>query len=248
MSDKRITIINGVTGSIGTELARLVCNRGGSVIGIGRDLEKLSSLESELDGFIPYSIKDVSNPEEALAFQNLQLIKNETNVASYVHLAGIFKRETDPLTASTELWENTLATNLTGTYVWNKIIIDFFIKTGTPGTLVNTSSQAAYTGGFGPNFSYAASKGGVVSLTKSFSRYAAQFNIRVNVVIPGFVENEMMLDGLSNIQKEIFTEKTVTKRFASDSEIAKACFYLSSEESSYSTGIALDVSGGLLDV
>jgi 3-oxoacyl-[acyl-carrier protein] reductase len=57
-----------------------------------------------------------------------------------------------------------------------------------------------------------------------------------------------MLEGLSQIQKEFFEQKTSMKRFATDIEIAKACMYLSSEDSSYSTGIVLDVSGGLLDV
>ena len=248
MSDKKITVINGVTGNIGSELARLICRRGGSVIGIGRDAIKLNILKSELADFIPHAIGDVSEPSEALNFQRTQLPKYDKRVTSYIHLAGNFKREADPLTESIDLWNNAISTNLTGTYIWNKMLIDYFSKLEIPGSLVNTSSQAAYTGGFGPNFSYAASKGGIISLTKSFSRYAAQFNVRVNVVVPGFVENEMMLEGLSQIQKEFFEQKTSMKRFATDIEIAKACMYLSSEDSSYSTGIVLDVSGGLLDV
>lgn len=248
MTEKKITVINGVTGSIGSELARQICQCGGSVIGIGRDASKLSILHAELTDFIPYAISDVSEPSEALAFQRTYLPGYQKRIISYIHLAGILKRETDPLTQHLELWNDTIATNLTGTYIWNKIFIDYFLKLGIPGSIVNTSSQAAYTGGFGPNVSYAASKGGVISLTKSFSRYAAQFNVRVNVVVPGFVENEMMLGSLSQTQKEFFEQKTSVKRFATDLEIAKACMYLSSEESSYSTGIVLDVSGGLLDV
>ncbi len=247
MEDK-VFVINGVTGSIGASLAQLVYEKGGKVIGIGRQDSELEKLSDKYKNFVPYKINEISSSEEAIKF--LDFIKNDfpTSIESYVHLAGSFTRETEPISESNEVWEETISTNLTGTYVWNKVFVDYFLYAKIAGSIVNTSSQAAYTGGFGSNFSYAASKGGIISLTKSLSRYCGQFNIRVNVVVPGFVENEMMLAGLSEEQKEFFIEKTISKRLASDSEVAHACLFLANSESSYSTGIALDVSGGLLDV
>jgi 3-oxoacyl-[acyl-carrier protein] reductase len=245
---ERTFVINGVTGSIGSALAQLICEKGGKVIGIGRSVSELEKLNSKLNNFVPYKIQDIATTEEAAGF--LEFIRNNfgEEIKSYVHLAGMFARELAPISESREIWDSTIATNLTGTYLWNKIFVDYFSKAGIAGSIVNTSSQAAYTGGFGPNISYAASKGGIISLSKSLSRYAAQFDIRVNVVVPGFVENDMMLTGLTNEQKDFFIEKTSLKRLASDQEVAQACFFLASGDSSYSTGITLDVSGGLLDV
>jgi 3-oxoacyl-[acyl-carrier protein] reductase len=241
-------VINGVTGSIGSALAQLICEKGGKVIGIGRNVSELEKLNSKLNNFVPYKIEDIATTEDAAGF--LEFIRNNFGgeIKSYVHLAGMFARELTPISEGREIWDSTIATNLTGTYLWNKIFVDYFSKAGIAGSIVNTSSQAAYTGGFGPNISYAASKGGIISLSKSLSRYAAQFNIRVNVVVPGFVENDMMLTGLTSEQKDFFTEQTTLKRLASDHEVAQACFFLASDDSSYSTGITLDVSGGLLDV
>jgi 3-oxoacyl-[acyl-carrier protein] reductase len=245
---ERTFVINGVTGSIGTALAHLVCEKGGKVIGIGRSDSEIEKLTSELDNFVPYKIQDIASSGEAASF--LEFIRNDygEEINSYVHLAGMFARELAPISENNDIWDATIATNLTGTYVWNKVFVDYFSKAGIAGSIVNTSSQAAYTGGFGPNISYAASKGGIISLSKSLSRYTAQFDIRVNVVVPGFVENNMMLTGLTSEQKDFFVEKTSLKRLASDHEVAQACLFLASTDSNYSTGITLDVSGGLLDV
>lgn len=241
-------VINGVTGSIGSALANSICEKGGKVIGIGRSASELEKLNTKLSNFVPYKIQDVASSGEAVSF--LEFIRNNygEEIKSYVHLAGMFARELAPISENTDIWDATIATNLTGTYVWNKVFVDYFSKAGIAGSIVNTASQAAYTGGFGPNISYAASKGGIISLSKSLSRYAAQFDIRVNVVVPGFVENDMMLTGLTKEQKDFFIEKTSLKRLASDQEVAQACFFLASDDSTYSTGITLDVSGGLLDV
>lgn len=246
--DDMFYVVNGASGSIGTALAKEINDRGYKVIGIGRNSEVLQNLESNLQHFVPYVVEDVSNVEEAYNFLDF-IRKNYSNsIVSYIHLAGTFMRENDPTSQKNDVWDLTISTNLTGTYIWNKMFIEYFSFAGIQGSIVNTSSQAAYTGGFGPNFSYAASKGGIISLSKSLSRYCAQFKIRVNVVVPGFLDNEMMLSGLSIEQSEDFIEKTQLKRLGSNIEVAKACLFLANSESSYSTGIALDVAGGLLDV
>lgn len=246
--DNAVYVINGASGSIGSALTKQICHRGSKVIGIGRNKTSLEELEMNSDLFIPYIVEDVANVEEALTFKEFLMKEYPSTVTSYIHLAGCFIRETDPLSEDRDIWDSTISTNLSGTYIWNKSLIEYFSSAGIKGSIVNTSSQAAFTGGFGPNFSYAASKGGIVSLTKSLSRYCAQYNIRVNVVVPGFIENKMMLNGLSEAQREEFIEKTILKRLATNEEVANACLFLADSDSSYSTGITLDVSGGLLDV
>jgi 3-oxoacyl-[acyl-carrier protein] reductase len=246
--DDMFYVVNGASGSIGTALATEINDRGYRVIGIGRNKEELQNLATSLQHFIPYVVEDVSNIEEAYNFLNFIRNNYPNSITSYIHLAGTFIRESNPTSQENEVWDLTISTNLTGTYVWNKIFIEYFSLAGIQGSIVNTSSQAAFTGGFGPNFSYAASKGGIISLSKSLSRYCAQFRIRVNVVVPGFLDNEMMLSGLSIDQRDEFIKKTQLKRLGSNLEVAKACLFLANSESSYSTGIALDVTGGLLDV
>jgi 3-oxoacyl-[acyl-carrier protein] reductase len=107
-----------------------------------------------------------------------------------------------------------------------------------------TFNDPARTGGFGGTTSYAASKGGMVSLSKSFARFGAVHNIRANSISPGFLDNPMMLDGLTSDQIAEFIGKTALKRLASDYEIAQVCLFLLGSDASYITGENIEVSAG----
>ena len=81
-------------------------------------------------------------------------------------------------------------------------------------------------------------------MSKSFARYGGDFGIRVNCVSPGFIQNEMMTNGLTESQITFFKNKTLLKHFGSNSNVAEACIFLAGNHSQYITGEVLDVSGG----
>ena len=162
----------------------------------------------------------------------------------YMHAAALVNRTKSPMETSVENFEETLKVNLTGTFVWNKSVIGKMIENKVHGSVLNVASQAARTGGYGGTTSYAASKGGMVSLSKSFARFGALHNIRVNSISPGFLNNPMMLEGLTSDQIAEFIGKTALKRLASNDEIAEVCLFLLGSGASYITGENIEVSAG----
>jgi NAD(P)-dependent dehydrogenase (short-subunit alcohol dehydrogenase family) len=162
----------------------------------------------------------------------------------YLHAAAVLNRTNSPLETSVANFSESTSVNLTGAFVWNKLVMSNMIHNSVQGSILNVASQAARTGGFGGATSYAAAKGGLITLSKSFARYGADFNIRVNSISPGFLDNSMMLDGLTSEQKNRFIEKTALKRLGNAAEIAEVCLFLLGGGSSYITGENIEVSAG----
>ncbi len=235
-------LVNGVTGEIGRSVLSKAISRGIECAGIGRDENKLSELREQFVGTKFYSIKDVADEESAI--DAISVIENFQPVSMYLHAAATLRRTDSPIDTPLVNFRETIRINLEGTFIWNKLIIESMMKNNISGSLLNMSSQAARTGGFGSNLAYATSKGGVETLTKSFARFASQKGIRVNAIAPGFVNNPMMLSGISEVQKDFFMKKTLFNRFAENHEIASVCLFLLGVESSYITGEILEVSAG----
>ena len=236
-------LVNGVTGSIGRSVLKLATSRGIPTCGVGRNPSKLSALRDEFPHSHFFSVHDVADELEAIkTISDLQ--DRHGDITMYLHAAAFLRRSASPVQTELADFQEAIRTNLEGTFIWNKQILSHMISRGVHGVILNMSSQAARTGGFGSNVAYATSKGGVETLTKSFARYGAEFGIRVNAISPGFVDNEMMVDGLNPSQREFFVNKTLLKRFANNEEVAKVCLFLLSDESSYITAEVLEVSAG----
>lgn len=242
-------VVNGVTGSIGHTVATFLIEKGYQVVGVGRDFEKLKKIESQLKGLIPIALGDTKAIDQlshfVAQFKELDLV--DSTIEGYVHCVGAFERFSSPLDISYKEWEESISTNLTLNFSWNQWALKE-MHANAHGSIVNLVSQASKTGGFSPITPYAAAKGGVVSMTKNLSNWAGQFNIRVNCVSPGFVENEMMNNNLDEELKINMLSKVPLKRFAKNVEVAHAVHFLISPESKYITGTILDVSGGLTNI
>jgi 3-oxoacyl-[acyl-carrier protein] reductase len=236
-------LINGVTGAIGESVLRQATQRGILTCGIGRDKEKLNSLSIRFPDSHFFSSEDVASETGAITVL-AEIEKELGGISMYLHAVGFLKRSASPVETNLAEFQHAVRVNLEGTFVWNKLITTQMKSQNIQGSILNMSSQAARTGGFGGSVAYAASKGGVETLTKSFARYAAGFGIRVNAIAPGFVENPMMVHDLTTEQHKFFTDKTLLKRFAENDEIAKACLFLLSDEASYITAEVIEVSAG----
>jgi NAD(P)-dependent dehydrogenase (short-subunit alcohol dehydrogenase family) len=160
-----------------------------------------------------------------------------------VNCAGIVRSE-GMLSITDEDYNTIMDVNLKGTFNICKTALKIFIEKKS-GVIVNLASLAAQRGGgLVGGAHYAASKGGVISLTRSIAREFAPLGIRANVICPAMIETNM-LDGLNKKQLKEAISTIPLKRVGKTIELAGACLFLASELSGYITGATLDVNGGI---
>ena len=170
-------------------------------------------------------------------------VSHFSTIDCLVNCAGIVKSE-GMLSITDADYDLILDVNLKGTFNICKSVLKVFAEKQS-GVIVNLASLAGQRGGGLVGGShYAASKGGVMSLTKSIAREFAPMNIRANVICPAMIETPM-LDGLSAEQLENVIAGVPLKRVGKTSELAGACLFLASDLSGFVTGATIDVNGGI---
>jgi 3-oxoacyl-[acyl-carrier protein] reductase len=142
-------------------------------------------------------------------------------------------------------WNQTLQTNLTGTFLTCREMVRRLLAAGRTGRIVNVSSQAAFRGSTTGHAPYDASKGGMISFTVSLAREVAPHGIAVNAVAPGMMFTEMTAKTLRANEAK-YLARIPLNRIAQTREIADVIVFLASERASYMTGATVDVSGGML--
>jgi 3-oxoacyl-[acyl-carrier protein] reductase len=141
-----------------------------------------------------------------------------------------------------DAWDRVLDTNLKGAFLASKVALRGMIA-GKWGRIVNVVSPAAFLGKEGAA-SYAASKGGLVAMTKTLAREVARYGITVNAVSPGLVDTTLIA-GMPAAQRELLLSRIPLGRLATVEEVAAAVVYLVSPAAGYVTGTTLHVDGGL---
>jgi len=142
-----------------------------------------------------------------------------------------------------DMFDRITNVNLKGTFNLCKAALEVFVRQGH-GNIVSLSSLAAQRGGgLAGGAHYAASKGGVISLTRSIAREYGPMNIRANIICPAMIDTEM-LDGFSDERQNLIVESIPLKRVGSPIEVAGTCLFLASDLSGFMTGATLDVNGG----
>lgn len=141
-----------------------------------------------------------------------------------------------------EFWERDLQVNLTGAYNCTKTVWPY-MKEQKRGAIVNMSSVAGTLGGFG-QASYSATKGGLLSFTKSMALEGARYGINVNAIVPGIIGTEAFNMGNPKMNERM-VERTAFKRPGEPEDIANAITFLVSDKAKYITGVGLNVSGGI---
>jgi NAD(P)-dependent dehydrogenase (short-subunit alcohol dehydrogenase family) len=160
-----------------------------------------------------------------------------------INCAGIVKSG-GILTIEEHEFDNIIDVNLKGTFNICKSVLNIF-QTHKSGVIVNLASLAAQRGGgLVGGAHYAASKGGVISLTRSIAREFAPLGIRANVICPAMIETNM-LEELSEAQLNEVISAIPLKRVGTAAELAGTCLFLASELSGFITGATIDVNGGI---
>ena len=139
-------------------------------------------------------------------------------------------------------WDDVLATNLTGAFLLTQAVMPSMLKARW-GRIINVTSVVGEMGQAG-QANYAASKAGLIGLTKSLARELASRSVTVNAVAPGYIETAMTAV-LNDEQKQAMSAQIPLGRPGTDTDIAHAVAFLASEEAGYITGHTMDVNGGM---
>jgi 3-oxoacyl-[acyl-carrier protein] reductase len=239
----KIALVTGASQGIGRACALELAAAGATVALAARNTEKLEAVAAEIaaaGGTAKAYALDVAS-EESIKAAAKAILADHGTVHILVNNAGITK---DGLAMRMKLadFEDVLRTNLTGSFLLTQALISPMMKARW-GRIINITSVVGEVGAAG-QANYAASKAGMIGLTKSLAREFASRNITVNAVAPGFIETPMT-DVLTEAQKAGILAQIPLARYGSDAEIAAAVAFLASESAGYITGHTLDVNGGM---
>jgi len=243
MLNGRIALVTGASQGIGRACALELARRGASVALAARNLEKLDEVGAEIvaAGGTAHSFAlDVAS-EESIKECAKAVLAHFGAVSILVNNAGI-TRDILAMRMKRKDWDDVLMTNLTGAFLMTQAVMSQMVKSRW-GRIINITSVVGETGQAG-QANYAASKAGLIGLTKSLARELASRSITVNAVAPGYIETAMTAI-LTEEQKNAMTQLIPLGRVGADADIAHAVAFLASEEAGYITGHTLDVNGGM---
>jgi len=232
-------LITGATGGIGKALVDKYLSLDGSVLATGTNTDKLNNLKKEFPkiNILKFDISEHDKIEEFVENVTSQL----TGLDILVNNAGI-TIDNLSLRMKTEEWQKVININLTSTFLLSKFAIKKMLK-NKYGRVVNISSIVAHTGNIG-QANYAASKSGMIGMTKSLAIEYAKKNITVNCVSPGFIQSNMT-DKIIESIKAVLTSRIAMGKLGSGEDVANSVAFLSSDSASYITGETLHVNGGM---
>lgn len=242
----KTALVTGASSGLGVQFAKALAGQGVNVVLVARRLERLQQVVKEVEalGVRALAVKaDVMNEaevEEAVdaairEFGKIDILVNNAGYAA-----------TGPTEDfSIEEWNKVVGTNLTGVFLFAKHVGKHMIK-AQYGRIVNIASIAGFLGFEGMSTAaYAASKGGVVNLTRALADEWGKYNIHVNAIAPGFFPSEMTEAFVNDPGMNAYVQsRTSLDRWGRDGELNGALLYFASDASTYTTGQILPVDGG----
>ena len=233
-------LVTGASGGIGGAIAKALHGAGAQVMLAGTRADALQALAAELKDRAHVATADLSDAASLEA-----LVKNAEaamgRVDILVNNAGI-TRDTLMLRMRDEDWLKVIEVNLTATFRLSRAVLRSMMKNRW-GRIISITSIVGVTGNPG-QANYAASKAGMIGLTKSLAAEVASRAITANCIAPGFITTPMT-DALTAEQKARLMGGIPAGRFGTPADIAAAALYLASEEAAYVTGQTLHVNGGM---
>ena len=238
----KTVLITGATGGIGRAICKLFQKQGAQLAIVGRDVNKLNDFkQKELpDGDVKIYATDLSNENN---ITNL-IEKVETDCGKIdvlINNAGI-TQDNLSLKISSEAWHKVLDTNLTSSFLLSKAVLPCMLKHRF-GRIINMTSIVGVIGNAGQT-NYAASKAGLIGMSKSMALEVASRGITVNCLAPGFIKTPMT-DILPEKAKEKLLDNIPMAKMGNPDDVANAAVFLASDEAGYITGQTIHVNGGM---
>ena len=237
--DGRVALVTGGARGQGAAEARLFTDAGATVVITDVLDEQGEKTAGELGA--DYRHLDVSSESEWQAVV-AETVERHGRLDVLMNNAGIFE-SARLLNTSTELWNKMLAVNQTGVFLGMRTAAAAMIDAGNGGSIINTSSVAGLQGVFGAT-AYGATKWAVTGMTKTAAKELGKHGIRVNSIHPGVILTDMV-DGFVPGNEDKITSRQPLKRLGTATDIAEMALFLASDRSSYCTGQAFTVDGGV---
>lgn len=240
----RAYLVTGAAGGIGRAVCHAFAAAGANVAAVDLDQGAVEEVVAGLPGdgrhlALARDLADVDGHELLLD----EALRGLGRLDGLANLAAVLRRCTTIDEITVEDWDAQIDLNLKAAFFLNRAVALRLRESGG-GAIVNYTSQGWWTGGFGGSVVYAASKGGIVSMSRGLARSLAPDGIRVNTVAPGAADTEMMRGGLSEEELAKFVEMIPLGRMADPSELAGATAFLVSDHARYITGATINVTGG----
>jgi 3-oxoacyl-[acyl-carrier protein] reductase len=241
-----VAVITGGGQGIGKGMAERFAAEGASIMigdidpNVGQaTAEEIDAAASGKIGFIKADVKkkdEISHLVESTQqeFGKIDIMVNNAGICSLTGIEEMTEQE----------WDDMLNINLRGVFFCSQAVTPI-MKRQKAGTILNMASLAGKVGGVVVGPHYAASKAGVICLTKSFAKALAPYGVRVNAISPGPIETAMTADWPADMRAN-FAKQTPLGRFAQAEDISEAALFLVSDGARHITGEILDVNGGLI--
>ncbi len=234
----KTAIVTGGSRGIGKEISKILATNNFNVIAVATSEESLDSVR-HIKNIHPFCC-DISD-EKAIEKLNRYISDNFGIADVLINNAGIHM-DNILLRMKNEEWSKVMDVNLNAPFHLTKIVLKDMIKNKC-GRIINISSISGTDGNKGQG-NYAASKGGLLALTKSLAKEVGRRNITVNCIAPGLIETDMTAH-LSDTVKKGYLDKIPLKRLGKTKDIGQMILFLCSDEASYITGQTFYIDGGM---
>ncbi|MEO1052230.1 MAG: 3-oxoacyl-ACP reductase FabG [Bacteroidota bacterium] len=240
---EKVIIITGGANGIGRVSAERLASEGATVVVWDIDEQKCQEAVNAITSKgnkASYSVVNTTDPEATFNAAKATF-EEHGSIDVLINNAGITRDATIKKMTHKE-WSDVIDVNLTGVFNCTKAATPFMIEQES-GRIINTSSVVGLYGNFG-QANYAATKSGLIGLTKTLAKELGKYNITVNAVAPGFIATDM----IKTIPEKVInmmTDKTPLRRLGTPEDIANAYLFLSSEEASFVSGTVLSVDGAI---
>ena len=232
-------LITGASGAIGSELVKKFVSLGGNVLGTGTKTEKLEQIKQKYPNIkvTKFDMSEHSKIEEfvnnvALELGGLDILIN--NAGKNIDNLSLRMKDDE--------WKRVIDINLTSTFLLTKHSIKKMLKNKF-GRVVNITSVVGHTGNLGQS-NYAASKAGIIGMSKSLAIEYAKKNITINCVSPGFIMSDMTMNIAEKV-KLYLTSRIPMGKLGTGEDVSNCVAFLSSDQASYITGETIHVNGGM---
>ena len=233
-------IVTGATGGIGNSILNKLVEQEANIIATGTNDEKLNNIKEQFPN-VKVEKFDISKHDEIENFIDkcYQILENKIDVL--INNAGITKDNLS-IRMKNDEWNKVIDINLTSTFLLSKNVIKKMLKNKN-GKIINITSVVGHTGNVG-QANYAASKAGVVAMSKSLALEYGKKNIKVNCVSPGFISTDMT-SKINEDHKNILKSKIPLEKFGTPNDVANTVLFLCSDLSDYISGETIHVNGGM---
>jgi NAD(P)-dependent dehydrogenase (short-subunit alcohol dehydrogenase family) len=241
----QLILVTGASRGIGRAIAKQLSESGAKVIiHYNRNQKEAESLLSELRNEAFLAACDLSDPEKVMGFIP-ELVNKYGPISALVNNAGIAKSAADTLATSewVQIWNETLAVNTTSLAILCKEFVDQ-AKTVNNGRIINISSRAAFRGDTTDYIAYAASKGAIVSITRTIARHYGKQGIKAFLVAPGFTRTDMAEEILSEYGEGFALNDIALDQLTEPKDIAPMVTLLCSGLADHATGATIDINAG----